>query len=95
MGTESVTTRGALIGPLESTLSLFSFLSNRTDRTSVSSLASQMEYLPIIEITSSSWNPADLRMFGPHMESTRVFDCISSARRDTGYMGSIDSTVVG
>ena len=55
----------------------------------------EMEYLPIIEITSSSWNPADLRMFGPHMESTRVFDCISSARRDTGYMGSIDSTVVG
>jgi hypothetical protein len=43
----------------------------------------EMEYLPIIEITSSSWNPAaDLRMFGLHMESTRVVDCISSARRD-------------
>ena len=40
-----------------------------------------MEYLPIIEITSSSWNPADLRMSRPHMESTRVVDCISSARR--------------
>ena len=30
----------------------------------------EMEYLPIIKITSSSWNPADL------------VDCISSARRD-------------
>ena len=39
----------------------------------------EMESLPIIEITSSSWNPADLRMFGPHMESIRVVDCISSA----------------
>jgi hypothetical protein len=42
----------------------------------------EMKYLPIIEITSSSWNPADLRMFGPHMEFTRVVDCMSSARRD-------------
>ena len=42
MGTESVTTRGTLIGPLESTSSLFSFLSSRTDRTSVSSLESQL-----------------------------------------------------
>ena len=42
----------------------------------------EMEYLPIIENTSSTWNSADLRMSGPHMESTRVVDCIASARRD-------------
>jgi hypothetical protein len=42
----------------------------------------ELSSLPIIEITSPTWNPADLRMSGPRSAPTRVVDCISTARRD-------------
>ena len=42
----------------------------------------ELENLPIVEITSSTWNPADLQMFAPQSNPHRVVDCISTARRD-------------
>ncbi len=39
----------------------------------------EVSNLPIIEITASTWNPADLQMSGPHSTMTRVVDCISTA----------------
>jgi hypothetical protein len=42
----------------------------------------ELSRLPIIEITSPTWNPADLRMSGPRSAPTRVVDCLSTARRD-------------
>ena len=42
----------------------------------------EMDSLPIIEITASVWNPADLHMPRPLSSSKRVVNCISTAPRD-------------
>jgi hypothetical protein len=42
----------------------------------------ELEHLPIIEITSPTWDPADLQMSAKRSYPTRAVDCISTARRD-------------
>jgi hypothetical protein len=42
----------------------------------------ELSNLPIIEITSSIWNPADMHMSAPRSTTTRVVDSISTAMRD-------------
>jgi hypothetical protein len=86
MGTASVTTRGTRNDRLESTSSAFSYLLLQQARTFSSNqesiLIEKLSSLPIIEITSPTWNPADLRMSGPRSAPTRPVDYISTARRD-------------
>jgi hypothetical protein len=52
-----------------------------------------LENLPIIEITSSTWNPADLQMLRPQLHPNRVVDCISTARRDICWSQSTAFTL--
>jgi hypothetical protein len=96
MGTASVTTCGTRYDRLESTSSQFSYRLLQQARTFSSNqeflLTEKLSSLPIIEITSPTWNPADLRMTGPRSAPTRVVDYISTARWDGILDGDIPSS---
>jgi hypothetical protein len=42
----------------------------------------EMSNLPIVEITWTTWNPADMHQSAPRSNPTHVVNCISTARRD-------------
>ncbi len=42
----------------------------------------EMSNLPIVKITSTTWNPADMHRSAPRSNTMHVVDCISTAQRD-------------
>jgi hypothetical protein len=42
----------------------------------------EMSNLPVVKITSTTWNPADLHRSAPRSNTIHAVDCISTARQD-------------